>query len=55
MLFTNCDVQKFLQGEENQNSIKKKAKVNYSLVALVTAFLASEHENPQLKDLPQHI
>ena len=33
---------------------KEKSKVTYS-VALIVAFLASEHENPQLKDLPQFL
>ena len=33
---------------------KEKSKVTYS-VALIVAFLASELENPELKDLPQFL
>ena len=40
ILLTDSDVQTFLEGEENQNTYKKKTKVMYQ-VALVMAFLSA--------------
>ena len=47
---TDCGVQTFLEGEENQYT-KRKTEVTYS-VALVLVFLSTENENRQLEDLP---
>ena len=49
-MLTDCDVQTFLEGKENQNAERKNSEVTYS-VLLIMAFFPAENENRPLEDL----